>query len=516
MPWSIHVLILGLFCMALPAAEAKPGKERGRGKDDPRVEYREQLERQAASGMRWRCYADYGAGIAFRHPYRLRPADLYKPELHDGLRLVVAPQVVVEGRKIDLSKELGALRPQAAVRCFTYTAAELPEAVRKGGLAAVGDHVAGTSLAWRDWDYYRSDPTRPFAARTWAPSGISARLGQGAQVCVLAVQHGGRWSGLVLRGQADEPDLARMLDSFEVMKGGERNGQTWLEAQTLAGRIPDSAAGRPDRGWKDNWEIETRHYHVTGHQSPQRLLQHGANLEALYEAYRKFFDAKRMPAFKAEVHIFNDQATFRELAAAWGCVLPNEKGDSLGGFFAPALLSLWLREDSILDGGPEARIEHVMSHECSHQFLHLVCNGSDHVPTWIDEGVAVYFENGNLTGGRYEWRSPDERVRLLQAIYRQKKGVLQPLDVYINHRGSIPGTHYSEVYAMLHFWAFGVPGGRERFLRYWAELKERKDGAEAFERIFMADMVKSQGSREKAIRKWQEMLVAYVLAGLKS
>jgi hypothetical protein len=192
----------------------------------------------------------------------------------------------------------------------------------------------------------------------------------------------------------------------------------------------------------------------------------------------------------------------------------------------PSLLSLWVYEESGELGGPEFTIEHVMAHECSHQFLHVTCNGSDHIPTWVNEGLAVYFENGVFQGGEFQIRSPTGRINELKQDYQQQHSTLAPLDEYLSHHGHISAAQYGEVFAMTHFWVFGTcrpdpqlckhkDCGLRRFRDYFQALKKHEDGAKAFERIFMDDMIKAQGSREKAIDVWQKALMDYVQNKLK-
>ncbi len=157
--------------------------------------------------------------------------------------------------------------------------------------------------------------------------------------------------------------------------------------------------------------------------------------------------------------------------------------------------------------------------------MHLTCNGTDHVPTWINEGLAVYFEAGAFRNNEFIPQLPQRRLELLKNLYQQRRKTLQPLDAYLDHHGPIEAENYGEVFAMTHFWVFsdqgdqnrpkGVKTGHQRFIEYWKALKAKEDGAKAFERIFMADMIKSRGSREEAVKLWTKLLMDYVQGGLK-
>jgi hypothetical protein len=223
-----------------------------------------------------------------------------------------------------------------------------------------------------------------------------------------------------------------------------------------------------------------------------------------------------MPPYKMEIHIFNTHQNFMDAAAAHGFPV----SESVGGFFVPNLMSIFVYEDSSKWGGDDFSVEHVLAHECSHQFLHVACNGSRHVPTWLNEGLAVYFEAGIVNRGQFEARTPKGRIDYLKQIYDIQNRTILPLDKYLSHYGHISPAQYSEVYAMTNFWLFGTcrsgckhkpkECGLAHFRDYWKRLKEREDGTKAFEATFMEQMIKAKGSREAAIAAWELAYYDYV------
>ena len=272
--------------------------------------------------------------------------------------------------------------------------------------------------------------------------------------------------------------------------------------------------------WDKSWELETAHYHVTTQVSPARLAQYGAFLEALYRSYSQLYDPEVFPPVKMEIHVFNTNEEFRAAAAAHGFAI----GPGVGGFFVPTLLSIFVYEE--VSKQSSATVEEVLAHECSHQFLHVTCNGSRHVPTWINEGLAVYFESGILQGGQFQVRPPKERIARLKGTYESIKTTLMPLQGYLAHYGHIEGANYGEVYAMTAFFLFGTcqggfanckhkECGLAHFRDYWKALKRREDGTKAFEEYFMKDMIKAKGSREAAIAAWQQAYFTYVMKELR-
>jgi hypothetical protein len=485
--------------------------------------------------MRWRVCADYTAGYTFRYPYEYEPPHQYKTELSRGFTWQGADTtgaetvtITVNGKKITAIVNNGPAKGEIDVKAFSFKAAELPTGLDGSSLAEVGNRIAqdqrlglkpaDQALTWQSYDYYQKQPSRPFADAKWAAPGIEASIGESAGACGLVVKHGERWSGLICAGKLSAGDNRAILESFEILAQpkGAKEPRSWREAMGAQGKVLDAdgqlvpAAPAKAVGWSRAWETETRHYHVTSHVSPRRLAEYGAVLEALYKVYTATYNPDAVPPYKLEVHIFNTQSDFMSAAAAKGFPV----GSGVGGFFVPSLLSIFAFEDTRgAHFPPEAVVEKILAHECSHQFLHVTCNGSSHVPTWMNEGLAVYFESGDFAPGTHEFRlaPPHGRIGTLKSLYGQRKDTLWPLDNYLKHYGHISAEQYGEVYAMVHFWIFGAPGGLKHFKDYWQALKAGENGSDAFERVFMADLIKVHGSREKALAVWQRMLVDYVV-----
>lgn len=483
--------------------------------------------------MRDRVWCDPVAGFSFRFPYDWICTDQTAGTLHrpngEGAtpiaRLMGTRWQVVDGK------------PRYDLEPFSFPVNALPN-----GLAAtatpteVGEALAGGKLLWEDWDYYQPGVRRPFAAKGHAPAGITARLGRGPKRSCLAVKHGDRISGLVMNGAPDANGNLIPVTTFEVLvKSGQRLA-TWRELQCRKqqvqrsdGRfVPATATGNVKPvSWGEAWELETEHYHITANRDPARLANLGAYYEGLWRAYAKLFQPDAMPPLKAEVHVFEKIAEYEGAARHWvdPSFVCRKAGSMMSGFFSPHLLSLWVVEEVAAFTRNEVTVEGVSAHECTHQFVHLTCNGTRHVPTWINEGLAVYFESGVFRSGEFIPQLPQRRLEPLKATYKKREKPLRPLDAYLDHHDHIDAAEYAEVFAMTHFWVFsdqgavnrpkGVKTGQERFVEYWKALKAKEDGAKAFERIFMADMIKSQGSREAAVKLWTKALMDYVANGLK-
>ena len=185
--------------------------------------------------------------------------------------------------------------------------------------------------------------------------------------------------------------------------------------------------------WAECWEVETAHYHVTCHVSSARTHFYGMLCEALFVAFNDLYQPETITPYKMEIHIFNKFEDFQSSAASIG--IPVAFGT--GGFFSPSLLCIFAYEDSI-KVNPQFTPEKVLGHELSHQFLHLACNGTRHVPTWVNEGLAVYFETFALKRGKYINKPPTGRIQLLSRLYQQTNNVLWPMKNYSNTTGISP------------------------------------------------------------------------------
>ncbi len=476
--------------------------------------------------MRWRVFCDYTGGVCFRYPYNYFIPEQYIGGLtrSGGFQTTtrIGREMEIDGKKVMVFEEMEKKQAAYDVRCISSSLAGLPSEVRVKPLAEIADHLAveakmieaDAAIDWKSFDYY-SIENRPHGEAAWAPVGIDAIIGEGSGVCGVVVKHGERASALFLTGGLTEHDNRDIIDSFEVLVSKGKDTLNWRESQTKQGKVINAEgkilkvdnAKIKSPSWARGWEIETRHYHVTTHVSPRKLLEYGAFLEALYKAYADVYDPDQIPPYKMEIHVFNTWSDFAAGAAANGIPV----GQTTGGFFVPSLLSIFAFEETLAHfRNSTFTLEVVLAHECSHQFLHCTCNGSEHVPTWLNEGLAVYFEHGKFQSGKFQVMSPTDRINRLKADYGRTKTTLMPLDQYLNHYGHIAPGQYAEVYAMTHFWIFGSESGKKRFKEYWLALKAGENGTESFERIFMADMMKAQGGRDAAVKKWEAALLEYV------
>ncbi len=403
--------------------------------------------------MRWRVFYDVTSGSSFRFPYDYRIPDQYAGNLvapggggGGAQRLTVDPAIAQDPKALEaFIRAARQVDPnEIAVRHRWLAKADLPADIAGDDLAAVLAHLAGEAYARTEpFDYYGNVEQRPHGSARWAPAGITALRAFKPGACAQIIAHAGGYVALLVRGNIDDGDNRALLDTLEILpdaRGGRR--PTWREAQTsrhkkvLSGSGAWVSIGRSESvPWAMAWECETQHYHITCNASPQTTVYVAGLMEALFAAYSDVFQPKNLPPYKMEIHILPDVSTFVRMARAkgFGAVQDGSTGSLTGGFFVPSQMSIYTFEKPV----PRfpTRMDKVLAHEATHQFVHLACNGTAHVPTWINEGLAVHFESGEFKGGRFTWKPPVERIQLLSQLYDRNRRTLVPLEQYFDHRG---------------------------------------------------------------------------------
>lgn len=489
------------------------------------------VAQETAISMRNRVFCDPESQTAFRFSYYYAIPDQYRGNLlrneggGEGVTTVVVPQGTPIKEILKRLEEARKKADHADVRHFSFKIAELPAGATANDLASVLKVVSdGKITSGQDWNYYQDPAARPHADPAWAPKDITGLVGTGSSHCGLALRHGDRISGLILLGSATAAENQALIRSFEILALPSKSAtraRTWREEQTLAkskvfdptGRPVAASGAKAAKSWEQAWEIETAHYHISGTVAPSVLVNLGAYLEKLFTEYDAIFDPDRLPPYKAEIHITPTVRDFITLAGKHGFhgLADGSGGQLTGGFFAPRQLSIFTFTDPVPNF--PTNVISVLAHEALHQFVHLACNGTSHVPTWVNEGLAVYFESCEFRDGRLTWRPPATRLEQLRQYYVQQKKVLTPVDTIIQHYGPIPALQYAEVYAFTHYWLFGSKEGHTRFRRFWQALRDGRNGTEAFKEIFLEELARIHGSAAAGLAVVEEQLVRYVNKG---
>lgn len=232
-------------------------------------------------------------------------------------------------------------------------------------------------------------------------------------------------------------------------------------------------------------ELESRYYIIETNLSPERAAFVGRVMDAAGKAYhgmfRGFHGTVRQ---KLRVRV---SATKEGYLGAFArlCGEPNENAR---GIYCNADRSVYTYDG---DG-----LETILKHECLHQFVDHAIGGP--LPTWTNEGLAEYFQEGTIDEGSGQLRLghvPAWRLKILRAAIGRGEwipvGRLLTLtgqewsDTLRRDSGSV---QYSEAWLLCHFLIHGDGGAYTKlFDRYLGLVDEAVGGEAAFKRVFGSD-----------------------------
>lgn len=248
-------------------------------------------------------------------------------------------------------------------------------------------------------------------------------------------------------------------------------------------------------------ELRTlRSVHYLVHTDLERSLAEDlANrLDAMHNEY-----AQRLVGFgavdaseKFEVYLFARRDDYMRLT---GNRFPNT-----GGIFMPRrnLLAAYL-EDQGCDG-----LRRSIQHEAFHQFAFAAIGPN--VPTWLNEGMAQYFEEGIWIGTNFTFgHVPPRRLRQLQHDVKQKQIVpfatmLATTDdewqSTLTTNADRGATQYNQSWAMTHFLVHGANGNvryRPRLIHMLKRIHAGRSAPEAFAEAFSSNVAGFQSRFEE-------------------
>lgn len=249
----------------------------------------------------------------------------------------------------------------------------------------------------------------------------------------------------------------------------------------------DTLWARRTKQRPSKWHIiQTRHYRVRTDISQTVARAISRHMEAMYGEYRRRMSSLpgRRGAVRFEVVIFKDQADYG--------VFVGPRGRNSGGMFIG-------HRNSLASFGTEAdmeRILRVLRHEGFHQFAAGFIGRT--MPIWLNEGMAVFFENSEwTTEGLQIGLVPPGRLALLKRARAAKR--LLPLvkmllmsdatwSRNVNSGAEAGDLQYAEAWSMVHFLVYGDKGKYRRHLeRYIRQVAKGRSGQQAFNDVFAGD-----------------------------
>ena len=151
------------------------------------------------------------------------------------------------------------------------------------------------------------------------------------------------------------------------------------------------------------------------------------------------------------VYLFGDQAAYRRFLDATYPKLPGRRAYFVGTSYELAVYTFW-----------GERVREDLRHEYTHGVLHACLN---HVPLWLDEGLAEYFEVP-----RPGQQRADYATQLAQALDKGWRPDLKRLEL-LSDFSQMRRIDYQEAWTWVHFMLHASPETREVLLSYLNDLR---------------------------------------------
>jgi len=252
--------------------------------------------------------------------------------------------------------------------------------------------------------------------------------------------------------------------------------------------------------------LHTNHYRI--HTDLDRSLTEdlARRVDAMYEEY-----ARRLAIFdtshsgdKYDLYFFARRKTFEDFT--------NHKVSNAGGVTIPELNCF----AADLESQGRDALRQTLQHEMFHQFALTVV--SQDLPPWLNEGLAVMFQEGIYTGRSFILgQVPPRRVRQLQYDISKKQLVdfrkmmtmkLSEWNGTLGHDRVAGSTQYNQAWAMCQFLVYASDHGqfkyRGRFLDLLQRIHNGTDPMQAFNEAFSPNV---EGFQSQFL-KWASTLAA--------
>ncbi|MEM1444518.1 MAG: DUF1570 domain-containing protein [Planctomycetota bacterium] len=231
----------------------------------------------------------------------------------------------------------------------------------------------------------------------------------------------------------------------------------------------------------------SHHYHIHTDLTRAETVPFGRHMDAVYEAYvRRFaaFTPKRPEPMP--LYLFRTEAEYHGFLLDMGIEARHS-----GGMFFVNHRRRGLA--TFIEGQSLSEVYAVLQHEGFHQFAWKYL-GAD-LPTWVNEGLAQYFEDAPLVNGRLVVGNTD-RARLARVRAALRSGETLPLGTLfalseeawadaVHHDESHSGLLYAQSWSAVYFLIHGEDGRyRSAFQQFLHRVNEGVPGDRAFADAF--------------------------------
>ncbi len=261
-------------------------------------------------------------------------------------------------------------------------------------------------------------------------------------------------------------------DEAAKAKGWVKFNGTWMpperarRMQTRQDNFRKLAKVRAD--WNNAWQIKSPHFTFTSNSAPRVVEEISNGMELCYRELVKVFNVtKELKPIPVEVYANQEQ--FMKGSAEAGFPVPR---GVLGYFYYGGGEGVGIR--CFYTGN----IDHTLAtlqHECTHLMVHTMVP-DDRAPTWMNEGLAVYFEDAQRTDTGLDLKSiPFYRLWSLQ---EQLKEEPISLNLLTSLRGSrqYSGEYYPQGWSLVYFMLYGKDGKyRKNFMNFYDLLRTQRN-----------------------------------------
>lgn len=269
---------------------------------------------------------------------------------------------------------------------------------------------------------------------------------------------------MLRRNQPDE--AARVLRDAKVEHG------MWDELSGLSTMLHMAERG-PD--WPRRHTYRSAHYEIVSDIDARVCFKASCILEVSYVNLMAQLtwvkEDKSMPRFR--VFLFSGESGYQEYCSRiLGAPLPHTAG-----MYSPVLKQLLIwnvarRED----------MERTIRHEGFHQFLDRLMPNP---PTWLNEGIAEFWETAVRDGGRLVGGQP--RPDHVATLARSRQALPKLVDFTYGGREEFYGSaqqRYAQAWAFVHFLRKGPKAYAQRFETLWDELRKQQSTRAALDKAF--------------------------------
>lgn len=397
-------------------------------------------------------------------PYPANPSASETQKLEDLLR----PAVTGQGKKI-------------AERVAAMTDAELSPphrhyvlaicALETGRYEAAENHIL---------DIERSDPKWPgvhtLRSRMFLEQG---KLGQAITSLERAVDAapGDTESYLMLATlnlRENRPDEARKTITRAKTNGADDGGSGKVFEMMLTSI--DKMTRGPD--WLKTFDSRSTNYHVFSDIDKSTCATAAQLLEEALMIYSGRLRAvpKGGPAFR--VYLFSGQAGYAKYCAS----VVGSRGENTAGMYSPIIKQLMIWNLPV-----RAEMMRTVLHEGFHQYLDRLCPGE--IPTWFNEGSAVYFENAGQVNGSWTTGQIDDNYMVVaKDIVKANKFeierflVTRPPEFYRNAR-----ENYAKAWSFVHFLRHSTPDNKKIYDGFFNALADGTPPSQAIPKFFPSE-----------------------------